>query len=102
MTRTLIALLIGALLSPVAQANTALPKDLPPYGADKPLPVPEISQTTLDNGLSVWVVPREGIPRVDFVLSFKGAGLAADEASMPGFASTLASMLNEGTEKRSS
>lgn len=102
MNKTLIVLWIGALLASAANASNSLPKDLPAYGADKPLPVPAITQTKLGNGLSVWVVPREGIPRVDYVLSFKGAGLSADQASMPGFASTLASMLNEGTEARSS
>lgn len=102
MTKTLLALLIGALIAPAAIAATEMPKDLPPYGADKPLPVPEIDQTQLDNGLTIWVVPRDGIPRVDYVLTFKGAGLSADESSMSGFASTLAGMLNEGTEKRSS
>lgn len=102
MTKTLIALLIGALIAPAGFAATELPKDLPAYGADKPLPVPEIAQYTLDNGLTIWVIPRDGIPRVDYVLSFKGAGLAADEPTMSGFASMLASMLNEGTKKRSS
>ena len=104
MTKTLIALLIGALLVPTAYAKEVapLPKDLPPYAADKPLPVPEIAKQTLANGLTVWVVPRDGVPRVDFVLAFKGAGLAADAPDMPGFASTLAYMLNEGTEKRDS
>lgn len=104
MNKTLIALLIGALLVPVANAKEpgAMPKDLPAYAADKPLPVPEIAKRTLDNGLTVWVVPRDGVPRVDYVLAFKGAGLAADDPSMPGFASTLAYMLNEGTDKRDS
>jgi zinc protease len=100
MNKTLIAALVAALLAPVAYADTAvLPKDLPAYAPDKPLPVPEIAQKTLDNGMTVWVLPRDGVPRVDYVLAFKGAGLAADPADMPGFASTLASMLNEGTEK---
>lgn len=103
MKQTLIALLIGALLAPsVYAADSALPKDLPPYGADKPLPVPEIAKRTLANGLTVWVLPRDGVPRVDYVLSFKGAGLAADAADAPGFASTLAGMLNEGTDKHDS
>lgn len=100
MNKTLIAALVAALLAPAAYADTfSMPKDLPAYAPDKPLPVPEIAKKTLENGLTVWVLPRDGVPRVDYVLAFKGAGLAADPADMPGFASTLASMLNEGTEK---
>ena len=104
MTKTLIALLIGALLVPAAHAGeaAAMPKDLPAYAADKPLPVPAISKQTLDNGLTVWVVPRNGMPRIDFVLAFQGAGLAADDPAMPGFASTLAGLLSEGSDQRDS
>ncbi len=104
MKKTMIALILGALLVPVSNAKelAPMPKDLPAYAADKPLPVPEIAKQTLANGLTVWVVPRDGVPRVDYVLAFKGAGLAADDASMPGFASTLAYMLNEGTDKHDS
>jgi len=31
----------------------------------------------------VWVVPRNGLPRVDYVLAMRGAGLAADAAATP-------------------
>ena len=66
MTKPLIPLVIGALIAPVAYAETAaLPKDLPAYSADKPLPVPEVATRVLDNGMTVWVVPRGGVPRVD-------------------------------------
>jgi predicted Zn-dependent peptidase len=75
---------------------------MPGYGADKPLPVPHIARKTLANGLEVWVVPRQGLPRVDYVLAMRGAGYAADDAQHPGFASLLASLLNEGTAKRNS
>ncbi len=100
MTKTLLALVIGALIAPVAlAADMALPKNMPAYGADKPLPVPEIARKTLDNGLTVWVVPRDGVPRVDYVLAFKNAGLAADPVDRPALASMVAAMLSEGTEK---
>src|SRR3546814_3420186 len=57
-----------------------LPRDLPPFAPDKPLPVADIVQRALDNGLKVWVVPRDGVPRVDYVLAVRGAGYAADAA----------------------
>ena len=52
--------------------------------------------------MEVWVVPRNGLPRVDFVLAVRGAGLAADDAAHPGFASLFAGLLSEGTDKRDS
>lgn len=78
-------------------ATPALPAGLPGYAADKPLPVPDIARKTLGNGLEVWVVPRDGLPRVDYVLAMRDAGLAADAAATPGFASVLAQLLTAGT-----
>jgi zinc protease len=86
----------------VAGPKAVLPKDLPPYAPDRPLPVPDIQKTTLPNGLEVWIVPRTGLPRVDAVLAIRGAGLAADDAQHPGFANLLAGLLNEGTTKHDS
>ncbi|GAB1596637.1 M16 family metallopeptidase [Lysobacter claricitrinus] len=86
----------------VAGPKAVLPTDLPPYAPDRPLPVPAIQKTTLSNGLEVWIVPRSGLPRVDAVLAVRGAGLAADDAQHPGFATTLAGLLNEGTAKHDS
>lgn len=102
MHKTLLAATVCALLPLAAQAkdDVAMPRDLPAYGADKPLPVPEIDKQTLANGLEVWVLPRDGVPRVDYVLAVRGAGYAADEA--PGFASMLAGLLAEGTAQHDS
>ena len=102
--RAALALLISAALSPAAFAGASakLPADLPPYGQDRPIPVPQIAKKTLSNGLEVWVVERDDLPRVDYVLAVRGAGLAADDAAHPGFASLLAGLLSEGTAKRDS
>ena len=103
--RSLIAVALASLLAGNALAadrTAPLPKDLPPYAADKPLPVPQIEKKTLANGLQVWVVPRDGLPRVDYVLAVRGAGYSGDAKDAPGFASTIAYMLNEGTTKHSS
>ncbi|HVK51454.1 MAG TPA: pitrilysin family protein [Pseudoxanthomonas sp.] len=101
--KSLIAFAVSALLATAAQAaEPVLPKDLPPYAPDKPLPVPQIEKKTLANGLEVWVVPRSGIPRVDYVLAVRNAGLAADRADASGYASLLAGLLTEGTDKRDS
>ena len=102
--KLLLSVLVAALASPavLAGASAKLPADLPPYGQDKPLPVPQISKKTLPNGLEIWVVPRNGLPRVDYVLAVRGAGLAADDVAHPGFAGMLAGLLNEGSQKRDS
>ena len=103
-THSLLALAVSALATGAAVAGPAadLPKDLPPYAADKPLPVPDIARKTLANGLEVWVVPRDGLPRVDYVFAMRDAGYAADAPDAPGFASLLAGLLSEGTATRDS
>ncbi|MGS1080001.1 M16 family metallopeptidase [Pseudoxanthomonas beigongshangi] len=101
--KTAIALALTTLFAGAAHAaEPVLPKDLPPYAPDKPLPVPQIEKKTLANGLEVWVVPRDGIPRVDYVLAVRNAGLAADAANASGFASLFAGLLTEGTARRDS
>ena len=85
-----------------AGPQAALPKDLPAYGADEAIPQLNIAKKTLDNGLEVWVLPRDGIPRVDMTLALKDAGFAADGVGANGFATVLAGMLTEGTAKRDS
>ncbi|KFL36844.1 M16 family metallopeptidase [Arenimonas donghaensis] len=93
-----------ATLAPVAFADEAirLPDALPAFAPDKPMPVPQVARHALGNGLQVWVVPRDGVPRVDYVLAFRHAGLAADAADTPAFASMLAGLLAEGTATRDS
>jgi predicted Zn-dependent peptidase len=80
----------------------ATPAGMPAYAKDKPLPTPTIARKTLANGLQVWVVPRNGVPRVDLVLAVRGAGYIADDAAHPGFANMMAGLLNEGTAKHDS
>ncbi|WP_282828951.1 pitrilysin family protein [Pelomonas sp. V22] len=104
MSKTTLALLAAcALIGGQAQAATVkLPAELPAFGQDKPIPVPQIAKKTLANGLEVWVVPRQGQPRVDYVLAVRGAGASADSPAQAGLASMLAGGLNEGTAQRSS
>jgi zinc protease len=101
---TILAFTAATLLSSSALAGSKaeLPKHLPSFGAEKPLPVPKIEKRILANEMEVWVIPRTGLPRVDAVLAVRGAGLAADTANTSGFAGLLADLLIEGTAKRSS
>lgn len=103
--RSLIAAALACLFAGSAHAakpDAPLPKELPPYAPDKPLPVPQIDKKTLAKGLEIWVLPRDGLPRVDYVLAVRSAGYASDPKDAPGFADTLAYMLNEGTTQHDS
>jgi predicted Zn-dependent peptidase len=104
MKKLMLAMAVTLAFAPAAWAAPAADKELamPAYGKDKPIPVPKIARKTLPNGLTVWVVPRKGLPRVDYVLAVRGAGFAADSPATPAFANMLASLLNEGTAKRDS
>jgi len=106
MKKLMLTLAVAMAFTPLAFAAdapaAAKSPPMPAYGKDKPIPTPKIAKKTLANGMTVWVVPRDGLPRVDFVLAVRGAGLAADDKAHPGFASLLAGMLNEGTAKRDS
>ncbi|MDA1347755.1 MAG: pitrilysin family protein [Chloroflexi bacterium] len=62
-------------------------------------PVP--TRTRLENGLNVVTVPRFGIPTVAFGLVMN-TGAASDPLELPGLASMVASMLDEGTTSRTS
>jgi zinc protease len=104
MKKPMLALTICLMFAPAAHAaaDTKAANTLPPYGKDKTIPAPQIAKKVLANGLEVWVVPRKGLPRVDYVLAVRGAGLAADDKQHPGFAKMLAGLLNEGTALRDS
>lgn len=87
---------------PATAPPTELPAGLPDYGPDRPLPELGLVEHRLDNGLTVWVLPRAGgLPRVDYVLAVRG-GLASDPAQLPGMSNLLAGLLREGTATRSS
>ncbi|HTS75871.1 MAG TPA: pitrilysin family protein [Bryobacteraceae bacterium] len=83
-----------------ADKEPALPKDLPPYGAMKPLAAPRVIQRKLANGLTVWLVPESGFPKVAFALKLRG-GYTADPKDRPGFADLLAATVTQGTASRS-
>ncbi len=100
-----IAFVLTAVLAVAGAAQAAkekpLPKELPPYGQDKPLPVPSVVDVGMDNGLTVWIVPRPGFPKVTTVLAVRG-GTAADPQTLAGTADVLADVVKEGTTLRTS
>lgn len=103
MKKLILTLAISLAFAPLSQAaDVKMPAAMPAYGKDKPIPAPKIVKKTLANGLQVWVVERDGVPRVDYVLAVRGAGYTADDKEHPGFANLMAGLLNEGTARRDS
>jgi len=101
--RFLAALLLAfslALPASAAKKERALPKDLPPYGEMKPVSPPAVQQTRLPNGLSLWLVPRPGFPKVAFAIAVRG-GRASDPQERPGLSEVLLGALDQGTKSRS-
>ena len=100
LNQTLSALLLGATFQVQAAGTLPLPAEMPKQGPEKASPAAQIIKRTLANGLEVWVLPRQGLPRVDFVLALRGAGYGADPVSQPGGAKLLARLLSEATTQR--
>jgi predicted Zn-dependent peptidase len=84
----------------MAQKETPLPKDLPPYGPEKPLAAPDVMASKLDNGLTVWLISSPGFPQIALNLTTRG-GFAADPSDRPGISNLLAKTLAQGTANRS-
>ena len=86
-------------LAGVAQKEKPLPESLPPYGELKPLAAPKVTMRKLGNGLTLWLVPRPGFPKVSYTLAVRG-GLAADPQDRPGLAELLTATIDQGTARR--
>ncbi len=97
----LLTLVVGLAVPALATEQKPLPKEIPPFGPDKPLPAPRILKSTMAEGLTVWLVPRTGFPKVTAVLAVRG-GTAADPKDLEGTSQILADLLKEGTARRSS
>ncbi len=97
---SLLAAMAIALGSLGAEKPAKLPKDLPPYGPVVPFRAPQVEIKRLDNGLTLWLVPRPGFPKVAFALAVRG-GMAADPKDRAGLSQLLVATVDEGTKTRS-
>ncbi len=79
-----------------AAENKPLPKEMPAYGALAPVKTPVVKQLKLDNGVTVWLVPQPGFPKVSITVAVRG-GYTADPKDKPGLADLLAATLTQGT-----
>lgn len=83
-----------------AEKAHPLPKELPPYGPVVPFHAPQVEIKKLDNGLTLWLVPRPGFPKVALALTVRG-GMAADPEGLPGLSQLLVATVDQGTKTRS-
>ena len=83
-----------------AQKEAPMPKDLPPYGAERPLSAPSVKSAKLENGLTIWLVSEPGFPKVAVTVAVRG-GFAADPADRPGISELLCKAIDQGTKARS-
>ena len=84
---------------PCRGAEHPLPKDLPPYAPIVPYHAPRAEVKKLSNGLTLWLIPLPGFPKVAFTLAVRG-GMASDPRDLPGLAELLISTLDQGTKTR--
>lgn len=73
---------------------------LPKPGPNPKFALPPIEKTKLSNGLEVWMVKQNELPIVSMNLVFK-TGQTNEPADRKGVASMTASLLDDGTAKRS-
>ncbi len=100
-TFVLVLAVLGLAIPAVAaEKEKPLPKGLPPYGPLKPFAPPEVRQEKLASGMTLWLVPRPGFPKVAFALAVRG-GMAADPKDRPGLSELLAATIDQGTKTRS-
>jgi zinc protease len=72
----------------------------PPAGTPPALKTPVLQSFKLDNGLTVWLDERKGIPVVSASLVFR-SGLASNPIDKAGLSCFTIDMLQEGTSSRS-
>jgi len=79
-----------------------LARDYPPdVSPPKPIVIPNPAIQTLPNGLQVVVVERHTLPLITVRLVVK-SGAECDPPDLPGTATLVNGLLNEGTEHRTS
>ncbi|MDQ3482218.1 MAG: insulinase family protein, partial [Pseudomonadota bacterium] len=76
-------------------------REIPPLAAMQALDFPDVSHVTLSNGVQVHYAQRNAVPITQVALSFN-AGNASDAPNERGLQSLTLSLLDEGTQTRTS
>src|SRR5271169_4062899 len=87
--------------SGIVPPGVKLAPEMPAPGSPRPFEFPAAATKTLPNGLRVFVVTDHRVPAVAARLVILSAGSIQDPAGMPGVAGMTASLLTQGTAKRS-
>ncbi len=86
----------------LATTAIAQQKTPPAPGPARPLNLPKITEKKLPNGLTVVLAPLPNVPKMTAILTFRSATTASDRSAHPGIAQIAASVVNEGTDTRTS
>jgi zinc protease len=92
-------LLAGLALSVVSAgfaADIKMPAELPPYGPLRVPEAPRVQSETLANGLTVWLVQQNNLPKAAITLTVRG-GYCADPEDARGISDLLAATVKLGT-----
>jgi zinc protease len=73
--------------------------ELPRLGPPTVVRFPEVRRDVLSNGLRLWTIPQDDMPVVTAALIVEG-GTATDPAHLPGLASLVADLADEGAGGR--
>jgi zinc protease len=90
-----VVLLSGYALG-VLGADIKMPPDLPPYGSLRVPEAPIVRSEKLANGLTVWLVQQNNLPKAAVTLALRG-GYCADPADARGISDLLAATVKLGT-----
>lgn len=85
----------------VKSAEPSTREPPPPPGEAKDVSLPPVDVTKLDNGLQVNTIVANELPVV-YATLVVSSGAESDPGTLPGLAGLVASMLKEGTTKRTS
>ena len=81
-------------------ADIKMPPGLPAYGPMRLPEAPKVKSETLSNGLTVWLVQQNNLPKVAITLTLRG-GYSADPADARGISDLLAATVKLGTSSLS-
>ncbi|HZI87044.1 MAG TPA: insulinase family protein, partial [Pyrinomonadaceae bacterium] len=82
------------------EAQIALDRSkMPALGGDKPFNAPEVKNAKLENGMEVFVVERNDLPKVAVTLATKAGGVR-DPAGKEGLADLTVQTIKRGTKTR--
>src|SRR5450631_690516 len=92
----LFAVFVLSSLPAAAAADIKMPPGLPPYGPMRLPEAPKVKSETLLNGLTVWLVQQNNLPKAAITLTLRG-GYCADPADARGISDLLADTVKLGT-----